>query len=514
MADPTECKVCFIGYSSGGEQRPRTFPCGHTFCSSCITSMLRDRGSHLTCPTCRVLHSAHDATHFPINYGMEALIQQMKQLVEQQGAPESQQEKGKEIGSEFEKLKERTISLLLKSSTVKAELLQHQEQLMTAQTQHTSLVTRICDIVTEHRAAMSQLMPPLSRCSDLADEGQSSMCHLSGLLEQLESVVSPQQRAAAINNANRRIYEVEKWIKRSEEANADTKALKSSTQVLEATQASLTSLAAEGVGGHEAAHSGDGAALRHMPAVMERVQRCLERSSPQPGTLTMEELRGLSLEVRRPLEAGLVFGVLQEGTEDCRSARLSWDDGRLHLYHMLDQRPPLQAHTVQVTGYLSTPHSSLLVFLDLAWGRQIRGRVYIRLYLDTPLARQFLLLCSGSRGHTYAGTSLLKVCGQHSPGEFIMGGDYSCDDGSGGLPLLQDLHGNYRKTGVAGSVWGRWEVGDMRAAQFAITTRDCQGFIPRVFGCVEEGLGLVRAAIRLMKAERVTVHECGVVVNL
>ena len=92
-----------------------------------------------------------------------------------------------------------------------------------------------------------------------------------------------------------------------------------------------------------------------------------------------------------------------------------------------------------------------------------------------------------------------------------MGGDY---DGSGGTPLVCDPYGTYRKTGCAGSVWGRFEVGDHRAAQFAITTRDCQGSIPRVFGRVEDGLGVVRAAVLALQVDRVCVEECGVVLNL
>lgn len=93
-----------------------------------------------------------------------------------------------------------------------------------------------------------------------------------------------------------------------------------------------------------------------------------------------------------------------------------------------------------------------------------------------------------------------------------MGGDYECDDGSGGAPLLSELQGGHRKTGAAGSVWARWEVEGPRSAQFAITTRECHGTIPRVFGTVEEGMSVLRQAVNVIGRKRVTIDECGVVV--
>lgn len=94
----------------------------------------------------------------------------------------------------------------------------------------------------------------------------------------------------------------------------------------------------------------------------------------------------------------------------------------------------------------------------------------------------------------------------------MIGGDYECNDGSGGAPLLSDLHSGQKKAGAAGTVWGRWDVEGHRSAQFAITTRECQGTIPRVFGIVDEGLSVLRQAVNLMGRIRVTIEECGLVV--
>lgn len=68
---PLECKVCLETYEEAN-RRPRTLPCGHTFCSTCINNMLKD--GMVSCPTCRTDHNTTDATNFPINYLVEELI--------------------------------------------------------------------------------------------------------------------------------------------------------------------------------------------------------------------------------------------------------------------------------------------------------------------------------------------------------------------------------------------------------------------------------------------------------
>nr|XP_045610751.1 tripartite motif-containing protein 65-like [Procambarus clarkii] len=73
--NPEECSVCFNNYDDN-QLRPRTLPCGHTFCSQCIDNA--NKNGQLTCPSCRAEHAATAATRFPINYGMEALIRKLK----------------------------------------------------------------------------------------------------------------------------------------------------------------------------------------------------------------------------------------------------------------------------------------------------------------------------------------------------------------------------------------------------------------------------------------------------
>lgn len=159
--------------------------------------------------------------------------------------------------------------------------------------------------------------------------------------------------------------------------------------------------------------------------------------------------------------------------------------------------------------------SSTLAFLEMAWAGSTRGRVYIRLSPDTSWGRQFVLLCSGQRGHSYINTSLLRVGNKGKHNEFVSGGDYEYNSGVGGVSLLDHPDVKLRESSKAGSVLipGNKDVG----GQFIITTRDTTNYCSpwlEVIGDVEYGLEVVRKAVNLTDITQAFVVDCGVVVPL
>lgn len=155
-----------------------------------------------------------------------------------------------------------------------------------------------------------------------------------------------------------------------------------------------------------------------------------------------------------------------------------------------------------------------LVFLDLEWSGSAPQRVLIRLNPDTPMGRQFLLLCTGQRGLSYSNTRLWKVKNKGKPGECICGGDYERNDGTGGAALIPDLEeGEYWRSGRAGAVWRWTNRGSSRGALFGIVTRDRQDgrVMGGVFGEVVRGVDVVATAAQHVDMAAVTVVECGVV---
>ncbi|XP_069192089.1 uncharacterized protein [Procambarus clarkii] len=459
---PEECSVCFNDYDDN-RLRPRNLPCGHTFCSQCIDNAIKN--GQLTCPSCRAEHAATAATQFPISYAVEALVRKLKniQLTTEEVVPAKPSE-GPARG----------ISKTLHS------LVQEQKSIIS------SLITS-CEEDTS--------------VVDMTTHGEEGKTQLQAMLGNLDTGNTAQEVFMTINEVDQCNMEVENWLKKCQELFPDVKTVHTSVKVpplmfvsvmtvqetiREALEMTTTETGATG----DPVHLGDSAS-----SIMNKVQE-ITGEIPQK-QLTVEDLRRMREPVKRLVEAGRVLAV-QEDQDGRRSARITLQDGQLYLHPLLRQPTPAHAHTLQeseVVGVLDP--SCTLAFLDLGWAGSTRGRVTIRLTPDTPLSRQFVLLCTGQRGHTYPNTKLLQVCDKGQPGECVEGGDYESNDGKGGAPLLPHLQGQYRRSGRAGAVWARCGLWSPMNFQFVITTRDRQdnGQWSYVFGDVVSGLDVVRAAV-------------------
>ncbi|KAK4311233.1 hypothetical protein Pmani_017248 [Petrolisthes manimaculis] len=79
--NPAECGICFTLFDDI-ERRPRTLPCGHTFCTSCLIVLLETK--NLTCPSCRVKHRTTTINKIPICYIVEEMIRHQQQMLRKQ----------------------------------------------------------------------------------------------------------------------------------------------------------------------------------------------------------------------------------------------------------------------------------------------------------------------------------------------------------------------------------------------------------------------------------------------
>ncbi|CAL4066274.1 unnamed protein product [Meganyctiphanes norvegica] len=66
-----ECTICFEELNNS-KHRPRSLPCGHTVCSTCIEKTV-EMGDK-TCPNCCKPHSGK----LPINYALDGIIKNIK----------------------------------------------------------------------------------------------------------------------------------------------------------------------------------------------------------------------------------------------------------------------------------------------------------------------------------------------------------------------------------------------------------------------------------------------------
>lgn len=60
-----DCDICFQGFDES-DRLPRTLPCGHSFCHTCIIKSLKE--GPLLCPSCRKTHAIDNAGEVSVNY--------------------------------------------------------------------------------------------------------------------------------------------------------------------------------------------------------------------------------------------------------------------------------------------------------------------------------------------------------------------------------------------------------------------------------------------------------------
>ncbi|XP_069192070.1 tripartite motif-containing protein 59-like [Procambarus clarkii] len=500
---PEECSVCYNDYDDN-QLRPRTLPCGHTFCSQCIDNAIKN--GQLTCPSCRGQHAATAATQFPISYGIKALVRKLKNIQETQ---EKTVPAKKKFRSMLQEQKSSISSLIKSCEEVLSQLGEYRGQLGDWKTHHLQLQDRLYALVEQNKSAMKLLELEDTSVVDMTTQGEEGKTQLQATLGNLDTVNTLQEVDTTIDTADECSTKIKDWLEKCQELFPDVKTVHTSVKVQETIREALEMTTTETGATADPVHLGDSAS-----SIMDKVQE-ITLEIPQK-QLTVEDLRRMREPVKRLVEAGRVLAV-QEDQDGRRSARLTLQDGQLYLHPLLRQPTPAHAHTLQeseVVGVLDP--SCTLAFLDLGWAGSTRGRVTIRLTPDTPLARQFVLLCTGQRGHTYRNTKLLRVWDKGQPGECVVGGDYESNDGWGGAPLLPDLQGQYRESGRAGAVWARGGLFGPMHSQFIITTRDRQDGRQwsDVFGDVVSGLDVVRAAVNHSDIKEVTVVDCGVVLPL
>ncbi|XP_069193469.1 uncharacterized protein [Procambarus clarkii] len=447
---------------------------------------------------------------------MEALIRKLKgiEVVPEKTLPAKPIKApargiSKKLHSIMEEQKSNISSLITSCEEVLSQLGEYRGQLGDWKTHHLQLQDRLYALVEQNKSAMKLLELEDTSVVDMTTQGEEGKIQLQAILGNLDTVNTAQEVFMTINEVDQCNMEVENWLQKCQELFPNVKTVHTSVKVQETIREALEMTTTETGATAEPVHLGDSAS-----SIMNKVQE-ITGEIPRK-QLTVEDLRRMREPVKRLVEAGRVLAV-QEDKDGCRSARITLEDGQLYLHSLPRQPTPAHAHTLQeseVVGMLEP--SCTLAFFDLGWAGSTRGRVTIRLTPDTPLARQFVLLCTGQRGHTYRNTKLLEVWDKGELGESVVGGDYESNDGEGGTPLLPDLQGEYRKSGRAGTVLAWGELGGPRSTQFIIITRDLQDGYQwtDVFGEVVSGLDVVMAAVNHIDITEVTVVDCGVVLPL
>lgn len=542
--NPEECPVCISSFDDV-LQRPRNLPCGHTFCTSCING-LKQLG-HVTCPNCRVVHTVPEVGQFPISYITEDFIRRLRGTAPASFSENAKKDTGepvpspamkpdvtageclsRAIRSMLQDQEKKVLATIQGCQELQVQLDHYQTSLGVWGEQQQHLEDRLQTLVDRSKNARLLVSQEEAQVEDKKKQVQQGEQHQHLMLHRLRSVTSRQEAFEAIDDADQLADQenqrTQTWQKMFPEESTVTTVRKmrlASRAALKAVQTVEAALDAkktenpenaEGIADTEGA-CGDGeketsAHATSPSTILTKLETLL---AP---TLEAEDLHLLMPPTRSLLEAGLVYAThTTEGQS--RYAQVSLDGDSLYLHSLKDQRPPPGAAVVPIDEVVPVA-PPCLAFLDLTWPDSEPRRVVVRLSPDTPLGRQFILLCTGQRGPCYAQTTFfhLKYSGQ--PGERVSGGDYERNNGKGGSPLLPDLDkGDYRKSRLAGAVHGVWR-GDDRTnwnTNFGILMKDLEEEgdpVDTVFGEVKAGMESLTEAAKQYYITDVSVKDCGV----
>lgn len=220
---PEECSVCLISFDD--DVRPRSLPCGHTFCSQCVNKAIKN--GQLACPICRTQHSASAASRFPINYGMEAFVRKLKH--DQLMAMGSQTGVArKKLRSVVKEQKSSISSVIIECEEVLSQLGEYRGQLNDWKTRHLQLQERL---VEQNKAVMKLLEQEDDCVVTMTSRGEEEKTRLQAMLVNLDTVNAIDNADTIIDAAEKCNVEVQHWSQKCQALFPDVNTVHTSVKV-------------------------------------------------------------------------------------------------------------------------------------------------------------------------------------------------------------------------------------------------------------------------------------------
>ncbi|XP_066990424.1 uncharacterized protein [Macrobrachium rosenbergii] len=239
-------------------------------------------------------------------------------------------------------------------------------------------------------------------------------------------------------------------------------------------------------------------------------------------SLTVTELRGPHVRFRVDAQRKIFAVKTFEGKLRVAPVKIE-SNNQLYVNHLQEGVLPPKCFAIELDSLVQGSSSSPpRAFLDLTYGSTHLGRVIIRI-IDQggQLGLNFIQMCSGRMGPSYANSQVFEVRSKGVPGEDIGMGEYVSHGGGTSAQAVLSSKEDWeremsRKTyeetlEIAGELRG--DISYEGASQFWIVTRDGSELgCGYCFGKVEEGLNVLRDAIsKHPDHTKIKVAQCGLV---
>ncbi|XP_068237116.1 uncharacterized protein [Palaemon carinicauda] len=484
------CEGCTSNYCD--DLAPRSLPCGHTVCTSCIEAMFAE---YKPCPECHKRQESDTKDKLPVNYQLLRLTRVCKTKEIKLGSNRTV------IFADFSKCP-------IKDKVYKCNV--HDSPKV--------LFCLSCNVwACEDCLVVDHPLPPRGTCrviqlTDALDQIKKKYEEVATNIQndidtmredfQLEFRMHDfcLKHCSEERSHQRLVKELEPLLAGKSEGNAEevrkvSERLKKMINSFRATDSpeEVTT------------------ACKELFDFQEELKPIIEQGKERLTKAHPSMLVHFSMEIKRLAEAEVpIYAIFQED-EIHGWSRLFLVNGRLLLSALNEGTPPgdgIKVPYQYMEMLLRTRERTVYIEVETDEKTSL-GRVFIKLLDTNPLTKQMFLMCSGQKSVSYRNTELI----QNEKGH-ISGGDYLRSDGSKGGTIVKGLDDFYPR------YFRRWEkkkggvVGDRFSTRFHILLDNPHETIYYALGMVTEGFQVVRAVANSELVTKARVKDCGIFIPM
>ncbi|XP_068241940.1 uncharacterized protein [Palaemon carinicauda] len=446
-ADPPSCGICSEVFNKE-ERCPRDLPCSHHLCTTCIRQLIAQDSN--ACPFCRESFEAKDEEQFMIN---QAFLDSSKIVIPSKKKPykrctkmssayqqrlidfkEDVYNTNKEVMKDVRDIKNDIGRLLKGELELQNEL--HARKNYFSEDVFAQIQKILSKIEENHKKSVDVCLKLRKSLKDVG-KNEEKLVSARGLLDSANTL---QDASAVIDETEEISMVVSEWTHSIKEyiskEDCQLQERNKELQVLERYGKNL------------------------MKSLMYQPEEEACHLSPITGVSVSEmdlssQVTALGLwEMRTPVkllvEQGRVF-ALQVSNDKRRSARISIENGKLHLYSLQDEETPIpKAYYVEYEDVHNLARCPCTVFLDLKKKGLLVGRVHIVLDSNGKSCNMHLQF-TGANGQSYSNTPL-QVSNKGQLWEKVVCG-YEMSEAVSGNTDHHSLTSNNGMQNESGAVW-------------------------------------------------------------
>ncbi|XP_066953155.1 uncharacterized protein [Macrobrachium rosenbergii] len=493
--NPLECKICCNEFNE--DHCPRILPCSHSFCGHCIEKLISTQKKG--CPNCRMEFTANSAEDLMMN---RDLLDAAKQRSSTDGESDTTSTGPKKSFLETTEYFRENVTG--KGITVcqetEAEVKVHIESNNVIRKGLEGFIQTLEEIKLSSERILTnvdQNNKELMNKLDIMQQEQQNMKESERKLETATDFISA---APIMDGAEKVLHDVEKTVGETkqliQENDRQKDDMRQDTRKIE---------------------MGLETAMKDLGRIIEDLK------GETVVNITVHDFQSFCGCLKRDVQRGIFAVMTVEGKLRVAPIKIE-SNHQLYINHLEERRLPPRCFVIELESLMQGSPFPQRAFLDLAYESIHLGRIIIRVTDQGGyLGLNFIHMCLGDEGPSYANSQVSHVMKPVFGGEFVFMGQYYVSQGgeTSTQAVLSSREEWERKRGSETYEATPWKAGDVRgdisyekASQFRIATRDGKpiwgsGYC---FGTVEEGLDVLRVAIlKYPDITQVRVANCGII---